>query len=164
MARHARRGRSMWRVTSTVTTRLENWTLTASVGRIMNFAGKSYEKGVPIFTTGSPKSSQYGDPGMPIFTGCANFYDTDSLFFAYASCVNSKPIREGRPEPWTVYILNGDNKDGDHLWTYLFSDESDRGIKPHGNVLDPLPDSRFLYMCWSHWIPISKFWYVKEDG
>ena len=34
------------------------------------------QKGVPIITTGSPKSREYGDPGMPIFTGCVNFYDT----------------------------------------------------------------------------------------
>jgi len=51
-----------------------------------------------------------------------------------------KKIREGRPDSWTVYLVNGDNKDGDHLWTYLFSDKSDRGIKLHGNLLRPLPD------------------------
>ena len=33
-------------------------------------------KGVPIITTGSPNSCEYGDPGMPIFRGCVNFYDT----------------------------------------------------------------------------------------
>ena len=25
-------------------------------------------------------------------------------------------------EPWMVYLLDGDNKDGDHSRTYLFSD------------------------------------------
>ena len=34
------------------------------------------QKGVPIITMGSPNSREYGDPGMPIFTGCVNFYDT----------------------------------------------------------------------------------------
>ena len=26
-----------------------------------------------------------------------------------------------RREPWTVYLLDGDNKDRDYSWTYLFS-------------------------------------------
>ena len=33
-------------------------------------------KGVPIITTGSPKSRENGNPGMPIFTGCVYFHDT----------------------------------------------------------------------------------------
>ena len=33
-------------------------------------------KGIPIITTGSPKSRKNGNPGMPIFTGCVYFHDT----------------------------------------------------------------------------------------
>ena len=32
-------------------------------------------KGVPIITTGSLKSRENGNPGMPIFTGCVYFHD-----------------------------------------------------------------------------------------
>ena len=41
-------------------TRLENWAHTISV----------------VIMTGSPKPREYGNPGMAIFTGCVNFYDT----------------------------------------------------------------------------------------
>ena len=34
------------------------------------------QEGVPVFTVGSPYSREYGDPGVPIFTGCVYFYDT----------------------------------------------------------------------------------------
>ena len=54
-------------------TRLENWTRSYRQCRPVL---RRQQKGVPIITTGSPKSREYGDPGMPIFTGCINFYDT----------------------------------------------------------------------------------------
>ena len=30
---------------------------------------------------------------------------------------------------WTVYLLDGNSKDGDHSWTYLFDGQSDRGYR-----------------------------------
>jgi len=37
------------------------------------------------------------------------------------SRINSKTTQELRGEPRTVYPLDGDNKDGDHSWTYIYS-------------------------------------------
>ena len=30
---------------------------------------------------------------------------------------------------WTVYLLDGNSKDGDHSWTHLFNGQSDRGYR-----------------------------------
>ena len=39
-----------------------------------------------------------------------------------------------RHEP--TYLLDGNSKDGDHSWTYLFNDYSDRGYpRAHGKMV-----------------------------
>ena len=40
------------------------------------------------------------------------------LVFMHPTWINSKTTREWRPEPSTVYLLDGNNKDRDHSWTF----------------------------------------------
>jgi len=36
-------------------------------------------------------------------------------------CILRHALIQKDLKPWTVYLLNSDNMDGDHSWPYLFS-------------------------------------------